>query len=362
MTITATTQVISLTATNHFPIKLTSSNFSVWKCQVHSALVGLGLEGYVDGTLTAPEKYLDTAKTQLNPCYAIWYRQDRTIISALIGSCSDTIQPLISSATTAKSAWDKLILTYANTSRGRIISLKSSIARTKRGNRSITDYLTERYAIAEDLALAQNPISDEDLVVHILNGLGPEYSNIISAIRVRDTAFPLTQLQDLLLEKEKGIQEAANATQLIVPTAHATNMMSPTPERHPTPHYERRGAHGRRGRGGHFGHSPRPSTSNVICRFCSIPGHEVQKCRKLQRFLRENHIYTPMPSSQPVVNTTSANSFAAGQPWLFDSGASHHVTSAATSLPSYTEYGGPDEVPLGDGSDHGGATHARNES
>lgn len=37
------------------------------------------------------------------------------------------------------------------------------------------------------------------------------------------------------------------------------------------------------------------------------------------------------------------------QSWLFDSGASHHATSSVTSLPAFSEYGGPDQVHLGDG-------------
>lgn len=36
-------------------------------------------------------------------------------------------------------------------------------------------------------------------------------------------------------------------------------------------------------------------------------------------------------------------------PWLFDSGASHHTTSSLSDLQSYTDYGGPDEIRLGDG-------------
>ncbi|CAH9110967.1 unnamed protein product [Cuscuta europaea] len=49
------------------------------------------------------------------------------------------------------------------------------------------------YAIAEDVALAQSPISNEDLVISILNGLGPDYSDLTSAIRVRTTALPMVE-------------------------------------------------------------------------------------------------------------------------------------------------------------------------
>ncbi|CAH9133553.1 unnamed protein product [Cuscuta epithymum] len=288
MNITESTPVVSITATTHFPIKLTASNFPVWKCQVLNALVGLGLDFYVDGSLSPPSQFTDPAKTQKNPCYTIWYRQDKTIISALLGSCSETIQPLLSSATTATQAWEKLSLTYASTSRGRIISLKTTLARAARGTRSITEYLVEMYALSEALALAQHPLPEEDLVINILNGLGPEYSELTSAIRVRETAIPITQLQDILLEHEVKLREQVTATSALVPTAHVTHVAERSSSERRNSYGDRRSHAARRGRGGSYGAS-RPPTNSIIY------------------------------------------------------------------------YGGPDEVHLGDGSSHGGATNARGE-
>ncbi|CAH9051244.1 unnamed protein product [Cuscuta epithymum] len=366
--ITPTTQVIALTASTHFPIKLTTSNYPIWKFQVHSALIGLGLDGYVNGSIAAPDQYLDTAKTQPNPCYAIWFRQDCTIISALLGSCADAVQPLISSVTTVRQAWDKLSLTYASTSRGRIISLKNALSRTTKGGRSITEYVSEMYAIYEALALAQNPILEEDLVINILNGLGPDYGELRSAIRVRNTPLPLAELQDILLEHEQKLQEADMSVQNLVPTAHYTHAPGRSFESHmhtdrrPTQTTDRRGHHARRGCGGNsHGQSRNPPSHGVVCQFCNFSGHEAKQCRTLQRFLREHHIITTSGSGAPMAHNTMVNPMTEGQQWLFDSGASHHVTSDHSNLPTYAEYGGPNEVQLGDGSGHRGGAHARGE-
>ncbi|KAL4568153.1 hypothetical protein LXL04_023759 [Taraxacum kok-saghyz] len=111
MDITATTPIVTLIAKNNFPIKWTASNFPAWKSQVHYALVGLGLDGYVDGTITTPAKYIDAARTLLNRCYTIWYRQDKTII----GSCSNTIRPVIAFAITSRQHGKNfLLLTQAH--------------------------------------------------------------------------------------------------------------------------------------------------------------------------------------------------------------------------------------------------------
>ncbi|CAH9109446.1 unnamed protein product [Cuscuta epithymum] len=367
MAITATTPVVQLTATTNFPIKLTSSNYPVWKCQVHAALVGLRLEGYVDGTITAPAQFLDDEKSQINPCYTIWYRQDKVILSALLGSCSDTIQPILSSALTARGAWNTLALTYSSTSRGHIISLKNTLAKTTKGNKSISDYLAEMTAISDALALAQNPISEEDLVIHIIRGLGPAYGDIKSAIRLRETPLPLAELRPILLEHEQQIIEVAATTDSLLPTANVTHATERGPR---SAHTDRRqdgpgrsrGNSFRRGRGGPTHQFNRSAhAGQPICRFCDNVGHIVQQCRKLQRFLRDNHIPHPASSSNPMANYVTASSPSPNQSWMFDSGASHHVVNDATRLPTYAEYGGPDEVHLGDGSGHGGATTTRGE-
>lgn len=41
--------------------------------------------------------------------------------------------------------------------------------------------------IVDDLALAQSPVLEEDLMAHILSQLGDDYSTIAAAIKVRDT-------------------------------------------------------------------------------------------------------------------------------------------------------------------------------
>ncbi|CAH9127590.1 unnamed protein product, partial [Cuscuta epithymum] len=74
-------------------------------------------------------------------------------------------------------------------------------------------------AISDALALAQNPISEEDLVIHILRGLGPDYGDIKSAIRIRENPLPMAELRPILLEHEQQINEAA-ASDSLLPTAN----------------------------------------------------------------------------------------------------------------------------------------------
>ncbi|CAH9088919.1 unnamed protein product [Cuscuta epithymum] len=370
MEITTTTTLVHLNAPTNFPVKLSASNFPIWRRQVEATLVGYDLLPYVDGTITIPSKFSDDDKLILNPCYSIWYRQDQILLSAFIGSCTDPVQSLLSSALTAKDAWDTLLNSYANASPGHILALKSKLSRNPRGNRSISDYLKDMQAIAGELALAQCPVSDTDLHLSILNQLGDDYRPIISALRVRNTATSMLELSNILTDHERLLKESEEATSTLLATANITQRHTPEgfsaaasrPREAPFPG----GSRSTYSKGGQRGplpsHGPPRSGSTTgrstpICRFCNFAGHVVKDCRKLARFLRENHITT----AAPVVNTTVTHGSPIGtsQPWLFDSGASHHATSSVDALQEFSTYDGPDEIRLGNGPNHRESAHER---
>ncbi|RAL49206.1 hypothetical protein DM860_014424 [Cuscuta australis] len=294
-TITKDTPVIQLHTKTHFPIKLVTTNFPIWQRQVRSTLIGLGLLGYVDGTLPSPPQLVDGAA---NPCYIIWFRQDQAIVGALLGSCTDTIQPLISNVSTARDAWLNLHSSLASASCGHVLALKSKLGKNPRGNRSINDYLHEMHSIANELALNQSLIAKKDLVVHVLNQLGTEYDPIASAAYIRGSTLSFTELGDILRDFERKLKLTDEATSSIVATAHAA---------------QRHHSHGSRTYGGPVArsssHSSRPSANqrpqhgalkpfhrhdgmSSSCQFCSISGHDIKVCRKLARLLRDNEMQT----------------------------------------------------------------------
>ena len=215
------TQIIEVTSHTHFPIKLTPSNYPVWRKQVMATLIGLSLDGYVTGTTTAPSKTLDSKP---NPAYSLWYRQDQTLLGALLGSCSEHIQHLLASADTSFQAFERFSASYASTSRSRIISLKTRLAHNPKGSRSVADFLNEMKTIADDLALAQNPISDEDLVVHILGQLGDDYAHVSAALKMRDSPITFPDLFAKLVDHERSLKDPS--TSPVIATVNQTQKFS----------------------------------------------------------------------------------------------------------------------------------------
>ncbi|KAJ8425443.1 hypothetical protein Cgig2_032243 [Carnegiea gigantea] len=270
--ITNTTEVIQLYSNTHFPIELVSTNFAIWQCQVRSTLIGLNLLGYIDGTMVAPPMVIADIP---NPCYSIWFRQDQSIVAALLGSCADVVQPLISNADTAYAAWTSLHSAFASASRGRVVSLKSKLGKNLRGDRPMADYLFDMRSIANELALIQNPVSEEDLVVHVLNQVGDDYDSIASAALLRPTAISFNELGDILTDHERKLKSSDEAKSTIIATANYTQSRSISKSH--VPHRDsRRGRHN----GSGDTRSDRPQSA---CHFCNIPGHDVKDCRKLAR-------------------------------------------------------------------------------
>ncbi|VFQ63816.1 unnamed protein product, partial [Cuscuta campestris] len=159
------TELVYVAGSKHFPIKLTKTNFLVWRQQVHSTLVGLDLLALVNGTAATPDRFLDAGSKKPNPAYMLWHRQDQILLGAILGSLSKSVQPLISLATTAHEAWTQLTTHLASMSRGRVLSIKAQLAENPRGSRSIEEFMSDMTTISDELALAGSPVDPDDLLM-----------------------------------------------------------------------------------------------------------------------------------------------------------------------------------------------------
>ena len=52
---------------------------------------------------------------------------------------------------------------------------------------SVEDYFLKMKSIAHDLMVAGHPISDDDLVLYILGGIGQEYESVIVNLTSKDS-------------------------------------------------------------------------------------------------------------------------------------------------------------------------------
>ncbi|KAK2987221.1 hypothetical protein RJ640_022253 [Escallonia rubra] len=229
-----------------------------------------------------------------------------------IKNCVETIQPHISTVSSSQEAWERLLVLFANKSRSRVMSLKERLFHNPRGTRSIPEYLQHMRAIADDLALIDNPLSEDDLVLYTIGGLGPEFKEIAAAIRARDTSISFDELYDKLGDYELHLKKEDPIPSLSIATANYTHRSNRfTPRNSSINGSASAGRHSNHFHPRNTDHSPSHPNSNqnnwsssntqhriatprssLYCRFCDRPRHATNECRKLARFLRENDVQT----------------------------------------------------------------------
>ncbi|KAI4299869.1 hypothetical protein L6164_033290 [Bauhinia variegata] len=105
--------------------KLTTTNYLAWKLHVEAILIDYGLYKFLDGTHPALTTIITTEGTSSpNPVYLTWVYQYKLIFGAIVGTLSSTLSPLVSTAKTAKDAYDILAQNFARPSCGHIKQLK----------------------------------------------------------------------------------------------------------------------------------------------------------------------------------------------------------------------------------------------
>ncbi|GKV51222.1 hypothetical protein SLEP1_g57891 [Rubroshorea leprosula] len=330
-----------------FPLKLTPTNYLSWKSQCTCLLAGFELLGYLDGSHPSP--------VATEPSYSLWARQDQLIRHALITSVSDSITPYIAATATAQQAWETLARLYANRSRTRVITLKERLQNMRRDGRSVSEYLRALKFVADELGTIDWPLTDDDLTVYILNGLGPEFREIAASLRTRDSSLSFDDLHDRLVAHKESLRREELKADSSPITAHyasipksmsssqvglfppaSNNRYSPS-----TSSQNRRGGNSyqQRPNNKRCGSFSRPNNiSRPTCQLCNQAGHFARSCP-----------YHRIQNLNPQANY--ASSATAADDWLLDSGATNHVTTDLANLALHSEYHGLDELQIGDGTE-----------
>ncbi|KAL8512237.1 hypothetical protein ACS0TY_018621 [Phlomoides rotata] len=80
------------------------------------------------------------------------------------------------------------------------MQLKSDLSRAQIGSRSVTEFLHSLKAKADELALIDSPMSDDNFTICVINGLGPKFRDIIAFIRSQPNTTKKHQFSDGITE------------------------------------------------------------------------------------------------------------------------------------------------------------------
>ncbi|KAJ8774652.1 hypothetical protein K2173_017098 [Erythroxylum novogranatense] len=192
--------------------------------------------------------------------------------------------------------------------------------------------------IYDQLSALGAPITKDDLVNHILRGLGSNYRPFTRNIESQLTAISFDNLFGLLLSEELQLQSSIDS-------------LNPPAVAHFTRHtitggYRGRGRSNRRGGSQSTSGRGRSTSTNrdpssLTCYNCGGQGHTSRQCPS-PKFNNTSDYH-----SKPMSNYTSSPN--ASKPWVVDSGSTHHLTSEMENLGIHSEYSSTDEVTLTNG-------------
>ncbi|KAH9783576.1 reverse transcriptase Ty1/copia-type domain-containing protein [Citrus sinensis] len=160
----------------------------LWRSQVISSIRASELEGFVDGSHTCPPRFFTnpgpngTTINTLNHEYQIWQKQDHILLSWLLSSLSEGVLGTVVDCYTSCEVWTTLANQFGARTRARILHLRTQIQTTKKGLLTIHDYYSKMKSMLNQLRAVGNNMTDDDFVMCVLAGLGPEYDSIVTNI------------------------------------------------------------------------------------------------------------------------------------------------------------------------------------
>jgi hypothetical protein len=221
------------------------------------------------------------------------------------------------------------------------MSLKERLSSISKGTQSVFSYLQSIETISDELSLIGHPLDDLDLVIYALNGLGPSFPEFTASIRTRDSPILFHELYDKQVDFEMFLQREESMNTSLPVTAN---------------HVQRRHPGNSRNRGRNYNNrvfdqaGSSTKKTDVVCQYCDIPDHSARSCYNIRGYPKK-----PRNPSAHVARVTPPT-YPPPPSWLFDSGASHHITNDMNNLSIKSDYNGADNLQVAN-SNHLDITH-----
>lgn len=174
---------------------------------------------------------------------------------------------------------------FSTKSKARILNCCFLLQSTKKGSSTVEAYFLKMKSLAHDLALARRPLSEVDLVLFVLGGLGSEYESVVVNLTSEDS-LTLPEAQFMLQNQESRLKALDSSISSDTPS-HASAYLAHRHALSHTPNAVGQSTHtsrsrsswsGPRGRGSCGCGGGFSSSSKLLFQICGKAGHLALKC------------------------------------------------------------------------------------
>lgn len=196
---------------SHVPtiLDFEKSNFTVWQTHFNVTFRKLGPVDHINGTVDA----------QLMEDDIEWSQIDQCIVSWLYTSVSrDILDIIIKPAITTERAWTALNNLFLDNRSQHAIYAKHEFHNLVQGDLTITAYSSHLKCIADTLHDVGSPVSNQDLLLALINGLNGQFGHCITALTINPVGLIFHKARSALLQEERHL---ARHVQLQQPALYA---------------------------------------------------------------------------------------------------------------------------------------------
>ncbi|KAJ9555163.1 hypothetical protein OSB04_009777 [Centaurea solstitialis] len=291
-------------------IKLSSTNYLLWKKQILPLLAYQKLSGHIDGSIAKPPSTITTNDaTNPNPAYATWLDSDQRALILIQSSVSEEAMSEVLGLDDARSVWRALEAAYSHDSVERMQTLRDSLRTLQKGNSSVVDYGRKFKTICDQLSAIGHPVDDMDKSHWFLCGLGPSFETFSTTQRV---VKPSPAFRDLLSQAE--------GHELFLQSIHGSS--APQAAFTATQNRSR----------------TQPQIGVVAGALTAVGVFQVAEAGVVAHLI----VSSVALMSQCHVHDSSPD-------WYVDSGATAHMTPSPSNLDTSKQYKGQDHVSFGNG-------------
>ncbi|XP_031250606.1 uncharacterized protein LOC116108504 [Pistacia vera] len=112
----------------------------------------------------------------------------------------------VAKCSTAAEIWNILEMHFQYESKARALHFRNLLQSTRKESISIFDYVLKMKEYGDSLTASGRYIGDEELLLYILDGLGPKYDAVVATLTSRSSSTNLQEAQYYLHKHEMRLE------------------------------------------------------------------------------------------------------------------------------------------------------------